>query len=99
MNKFRFLILLAFGLPAMAAPFGTVVPVFGGASDIVLDEARGQVYLPFSGQNLVQVYSLQQQTFQRDRNGSNSAFRGDFPRWAISVRHLLRQLHTRYRRP
>ena len=47
----------------MGASCGRVVPVFGGASDLVLDEGRGQIYLPFSGQNLLQVYSLQQQKF------------------------------------
>ncbi len=63
MSKFRWLTLLACGLPLLGANFGRIVPVFGGASDLVLDEGRGQIYLPFSGQNLVQIYSLQQQSF------------------------------------
>src|SRR5437868_4361392 len=42
------------------ATFGTVVPVIGGASDIVLDEARGRLYLVNTNQNRVEVYSIQQ---------------------------------------
>jgi uncharacterized protein (TIGR03437 family) len=63
MSKFRWLILLACGLPLLGASFGRIVPVFGGASDLVLDEGRGRLYLTFSGQNLLQIYSLQQQKF------------------------------------
>ena len=58
--------LLIFGLcvlGARGATFGTRVAVLGGAADIVLDEARGRIYLTQSLQNVVQVYSLQQQTF------------------------------------
>jgi uncharacterized protein (TIGR03437 family) len=50
-------------LPAHTATFGRIVPLVGGASDIALDEVRGRVYLTSSLQNLVQVYSLQRQTF------------------------------------
>src|SRR5690349_20652745 len=45
---------------SLAATFGTVVPVLGGASDLVLDEGRGRLYLVNTGQNRVEVYSLQQ---------------------------------------
>ncbi len=48
---------------AWGANFGRIVPLVGGASDIVLDEARGQIYLTQSLQNLVQVYSLKRQAF------------------------------------
>ena len=50
-------------LPAHAATFGRIVPLVGGASDIALDEARGRLYLTSSLQNLVQVYSIQRQSF------------------------------------
>jgi uncharacterized protein (TIGR03437 family) len=43
-----------------AATFGTVVPVIGGASDIVLDEARKQLYLVNTSKNQVEVYSTTQ---------------------------------------
>jgi uncharacterized protein (TIGR03437 family) len=42
------------------ATFGTVVPVIGGASDLVLDEARGRLYLLNTNQNRIEVYSIQQ---------------------------------------
>src|SRR5205823_136698 len=42
------------------ATFGTVVPVIGGASDVVLDEARGRLYLVNTNQNRIEVYSIQQ---------------------------------------
>src|SRR5205085_5103455 len=45
---------------SFAATFGTVVPVLGGASDLVLDEGRGRLYLVNTSQNRVDVYSLQQ---------------------------------------
>ena len=48
----------------LAATFGRVVPLVGGASDIVLDEVRQRVYLTSSAQNQLQVYSLQRQSFQ-----------------------------------
>ncbi|MDQ2948493.1 MAG: beta-propeller fold lactonase family protein, partial [Acidobacteriota bacterium] len=47
----------AVGFPAT---FGTVVPIIGGASDVVLDEARGRLYLVNTVQNRVEVYSVQQ---------------------------------------
>jgi uncharacterized protein (TIGR03437 family) len=50
-------------LPARAATFGRIVPLVGGASDIALDEGRGRLYLTSSLQNLIQVYSIQRQTF------------------------------------
>jgi YVTN family beta-propeller protein len=59
--------LLAFALCALtthAATFGRVVPLTGGASDLVLDEAHSRVYLVGSVLSQVQVYSLQRQSFQ-----------------------------------
>lgn len=47
---------------SLAATFGTVVPVLGGASDLVLDEGRGRLYLVNTNQNQVEIYSLQQRT-------------------------------------
>src|SRR4051812_5832616 len=47
-----------------AATFGRVVPLVGGASDLVLDEARQRVYLTAPSTNLLQIYSLQRQNFQ-----------------------------------
>ncbi len=46
--------------PARAATFGTPVPLVGGASDLLLDEARNRIYLTSTSQNSVQVYSLVQ---------------------------------------
>jgi len=43
---------------SLAATFGTVVPVLGGASDLVLDEGRGRLYLVNTNQNQVEIYSL-----------------------------------------
>jgi uncharacterized protein (TIGR03437 family) len=45
------------------ATFGTVVPLVGGASDIVLDEARNRLYLVSSSQNRIEVYSIAQRRF------------------------------------
>jgi uncharacterized protein (TIGR03437 family) len=50
-------------MAAHSATFGKVTPLVGGASDIVLDEARGQVYLTASVPNQVQVYSIKQAQF------------------------------------
>ena len=44
----------------LAATFGTIVPVLGGASDLVLDEARGRVYLVNTVENRIEIYSLKQ---------------------------------------
>ncbi len=46
-----------------AATLGQVIPLVGGASDLVLDEANSRLFLTASTQNLVQVYSLQKKTF------------------------------------
>lgn len=40
------------------ASFGTVVPIGGMASDIVLDEGRGVLYIANLGGNTIQVMSL-----------------------------------------
>jgi len=43
-----------------AATFGTVQPIVGGASDLVLDEARRRLYLVNPALNQVEVYSIPQ---------------------------------------
>ena len=45
------------------ATFGTVVPVTGGASDLVIDEPRGRLYLVNTNSNRVEVYSIPQRRF------------------------------------
>ncbi len=52
--------LLLISASCYAATFGTVVPVVGGVSDLVLDERRNLVYLVNTNQNRVEVYSVQQ---------------------------------------
>ena len=37
------------------ATFGTIVPVLGGAADLVLDEGRGRLYLVNTVQNRVEM--------------------------------------------
>jgi uncharacterized protein (TIGR03437 family) len=60
----RKVFILALGaIAAHAATFGKVTPLVGGASDIVLDEARGQLYFTASVPNQVQVYSIKQAKF------------------------------------
>jgi uncharacterized protein (TIGR03437 family) len=51
-----YLSLLVFTLPGFAATFGTVVPIVGGAADIVLDEPRNRLYLVNSSLNQIQIY-------------------------------------------
>ena len=64
MSVLRWLFTAAFlVLPVFSATFGRVVPVVGGASDVVLDEGRGRLYLISSLQNQVQIYSIQRQSF------------------------------------
>lgn len=46
-----------------SATFGTVVPLVGGAADIVLDEARGRLYLVNTSQTRIEVYSIPQRRF------------------------------------
>src|SRR5215831_633819 len=52
--------LLGSALLGRAATFGTVVPITGGVSDLVLDEARGRLYLVNSPQNRLEIYSISQ---------------------------------------
>jgi len=47
----------------LAATFGTTVAITGGAADLVLDEARGRLYLVSSTRNRVEVYSIPQRRF------------------------------------
>jgi uncharacterized protein (TIGR03437 family) len=62
--RFRAALLLAFAiLPVHAATFGRVVPLVGGASDLVLDEVRNRVYLVGAATNKLQIYALQTQSF------------------------------------
>ena len=64
MSTFRWLVAVVLCvLPTRAATFGRIVPLVGGASDIVLDESRGRLYLTSSLQSLVQIYSIQRQSF------------------------------------
>ena len=44
--------------PSLALTFGTVVTIDGGASDLVLDEARGLLYIVNSPQNRVEIYNI-----------------------------------------
>lgn len=48
---------------SQAATFGTAVPMTGGATDLVLDEARSRLYLVVSSQNRIDVYSTAQKRF------------------------------------
>ena len=48
---------------AFPATFGTVVPLVGGASDLVLDEARQRLYLVNTSQNRIEIYSIPQRRF------------------------------------
>lgn len=57
------LVILVFAISSRAATFGTAVPLVGGATDIVLDEPRGRLYLVNSSQNRVDIYSIPQRRF------------------------------------
>src|SRR5258708_2773213 len=48
---------------SFCATFGTVVPLVGGAADLVLDEARGRLYLVNTSQSRVEIYSIAQKKF------------------------------------
>jgi len=61
MSRFRWLVLASLLLSSCwGATFGTVVPLVGGAADIVLDEARRRLYLVNSALSQVEVYSIAQ---------------------------------------
>src|SRR4051812_48871107 len=47
-----------------SATFGTVVPLVGGAADIVLDEPRGRLYLVNTSQSRVELYSTTRPALQ-----------------------------------
>ncbi len=55
--------LLCPALPALGATFGTVVASGAAYSDIVLDQARSQIYLVNSPANQIAIYSLKQRVF------------------------------------
>jgi uncharacterized protein (TIGR03437 family) len=60
----RLIVVAAMALPAVfAAAYGTVVPVVGGASDIVMDDIRGRLYLTNTSRNQLEVYSIAQRRF------------------------------------
>ncbi len=59
----RLLLLLAAAGAAFGATFGTVVAITGGATDLVLDEGRGRLYVVNNTQNRVDVYSTAQRRF------------------------------------
>lgn len=64
MQLFRTLFaVLMFVHAAYGATFGTIVTVVGGATDIVLDEARQRLYLVNSAQNRIEVYSTRDRRF------------------------------------
>jgi uncharacterized protein (TIGR03437 family) len=67
MSNLRFLLLAAFTFvsPLAAATFGTVVAPTGGGeySDIVLDEARGRLYLVGPTVNRIDVYNYKTKAF------------------------------------
>ncbi|MBI1790873.1 MAG: PD40 domain-containing protein, partial [Acidobacteria bacterium] len=48
---------------SFAATFGSVVPLVGGASDLVWDEPRGRLYLVNLNSNRVDVYAVARRTF------------------------------------
>src|SRR5205807_4606224 len=55
--------IVLFASSGFSATFGTVVPLVGGASDLVLDEGRGRLYLVNTSQSRVEVYSIPQRRF------------------------------------
>jgi uncharacterized protein (TIGR03437 family) len=48
---------------SFCATFGTVVPLVGGAADLVLDEARSRLYLVNTSQSRIEIYSIAQKKF------------------------------------
>ncbi len=56
------LVILVFSI-TYGATFGTVVPVVGSVSDIVLDEPRGRLYLVNTNTDRIEVYSISQRRF------------------------------------
>ena len=54
---------LAAGLAARAATFGTAVPVRGTVSDIALDETRGRLYIANFGANRIDVMNTKDPKF------------------------------------
>src|SRR5438094_6991613 len=56
------------GVPAVAATFGSVVPIGGHASDIALDESRGVLYIANFTANRIEVMSLADRTIRTSMN-------------------------------
>ena len=54
--------------PALAASFGTVVPIGGHASDIALDEARGLLYIANFTANRIEVMSTADNSIHTSMN-------------------------------
>lgn len=63
------LILLAAFSAAFGATFGTVRNIIGGASDLVLDEARSQLYLVTETSNNIAIYSTRDNRFLATTSG------------------------------
>lgn len=58
-----FVFILVLVSASWSATFGTVVPLVGGAADILLDEPRGRLYLVNAGANRLEIYSIPQRRF------------------------------------
>src|SRR6266496_1837124 len=56
------------GVPAVAATFGSVVPIGGHASDIALDESRGVLYIANFTANRIEVMSTADNTVHTSIN-------------------------------
>src|SRR6266446_858725 len=54
--------------PGVAATFGTAVPIGGHASDIVLDEARGVLYIANFTANRIEVMSTADYSIRTSMN-------------------------------
>src|SRR5438445_12581756 len=73
-RSFRFRVLngsilaMAMAATAWAGVFGRVVPIGGNASDIVLDEARGVLYIADFTANRIEVLNTSDLTISRSFN-------------------------------
>lgn len=90
MRTLVFSVLLAAADAALAATFGSVTPINGGATDIVLDEGRERLYIVNSTQNRIEVYSISQ------RRLLNPIPTGPFPLAAAMSRDGARLYVTVY---
>src|SRR6516164_2888876 len=60
--------LMSGATPSIAATFGTVVPIGGHASDIALDESRGQLYIANFTANRIEVMSTADYSIRTSMN-------------------------------